>query len=83
MSVCIFSKYRNFFGVPKEGVHRWRFMGVAVVDYLLTLVVAALTTYISKVPLVLSTIGWFLLGIFFHAIFGVQTSVIKKLGIRC
>ena len=81
--MCIFSKYRNFFGVPKEGVHRWRFMGVAIVDYLLTLAVAVLTTYISHIPLVLSTIGWFSLGIFFHIIFGVQTDVIKKLGIKC
>jgi len=51
MSACIFSKYRNIFGV--------------------------------KIPLVLTTIGWFLLGIFFHIIFGVQTDVIKKLGIKC
>ena len=83
MSICIFSKYRNFFGAPKEGVHRWRFMGTAVVDYLLTLAAAVLTTYISHIPLVLSTISWFLLGIFFHIIFGVQTNVIKKLGIKC
>lgn len=83
MSVCIFSKYRNFFGIPKEGVHRWQFLGVATVDYLLTLAGAALTTYISQIPLVLTTIGWFLLGIFFHTIFGVQTDVIKKLGIKC
>ena len=79
----MFSKYRNIFGVPKEGVHRWRFFGVAIVDYLLTLAGAALTTYISKIPLVLTTIGWFLLGIFFHIIFGVQTNVIKKMGIKC
>ena len=83
MSVCIFSKYRNFFGIPKEGVYRWQFLGVAIVDYLLTLAGAALTTYISQIPLVLTTIGWFLLGIFFHTIFGVQTDVIKKLGIKC
>jgi len=83
MSICIFSKYRNFLGVPKQGVHRWRFMGVAVVDYLLTLMAAVFTSYISKIPLVLSTIAWFLMGIFFHIIFGVQTNVIKKLGIKC
>ena len=56
---------------------------IAIVDYLLTLAVAVLTTYISHIPLVLSTIGWFSLGIFFHIIFGVQTDVIKKLGIKC
>jgi len=83
MSVCVLSKYRDIFGIPNKGVHRWRFMGVAVVDYVLTLVAAILTTYVSKIPLVLSTIVWFLMGIFFHAIFGVQTTMIKKLGIKC
>ena len=34
---CPFIKYRNILGEPGKGVHRFRFLNSAVVDYILTL----------------------------------------------
>jgi hypothetical protein len=73
--ICIFKKYKNLLGVPKKGVHRFRIDNVAIVDYLLTLLVSFITSYITNI--------WFLLGIFLHVLFGVTTSTTKYLNIGC
>jgi len=81
--ICIFKKYKNLFGIPKEGVHRFRIDNVAIVDYLLTLLVSFITSYITNIPVVITTVIWFLLGIFLHVLFGVTTSTTKYLNIGC
>ena len=80
---CPFSKYRNIFGIPGKGVHKYQFLDTAIVDYVLTIILAALVTYFSKIPLVLTTIFIFITGIILHILFGVQTSTLKYLGIKC
>jgi hypothetical protein len=80
---CPFSKYRNIFGIPGKGVHKYQFLDTAIVDYVLTLILAALATYFSKIPLVLTTIFMFITGIILHILFGVETSTLKYLGIKC
>jgi len=77
----LFKKYRNIFGKPGKGIHSIRFAGTAIVDYLLTILVAILTTFITKIPLELTTIGWFIMGIVSHILFGVQTKTLKYLSI--
>ena len=42
MSSC---SYANAFGAPSTGVHSIRFLGIAIVDVLITLVVAAFTSF--------------------------------------
>jgi hypothetical protein len=78
MSLC---KYKHIFGVPGEGVHKTRFMGVALFDYIGTILIAILTTKITKVPLVLTTIFWFALGVILHALFCVPTQATIFLGL--
>ena len=34
------SKYKNALGEPKKGIHSYRFMGVAIVDVLMTILLA-------------------------------------------
>ena len=80
---CIFKKYKNTFGMPGKGVHGIRFAGTALVDYVLTLLVAIITTFITNIPLELTTIGWFIIGVVLHILFGVQTSTMKYLNINC
>jgi hypothetical protein len=80
---CPFSAHRNFFGVPGTGVHRHRFLDVAAVDYLLTLLVAMATTWTTGTPLVVSTIVWFALGLVLHTLFGVRTHAVAWLGLAC
>ena len=36
----MFCKYKNILGEPKKGLHNYRFLGVAVVDLLLTILLA-------------------------------------------
>jgi hypothetical protein len=81
---CPLARYKALLGTPNEGVHKHKFLGTSVVDYLLTLVAASLTTYFTRFPLVLSTIVWFVLGIVSHVLFGVRTEATQFLGVgRC
>ena len=77
MSLC---KYKDVLGVPGKGVHSTRFMGVALYDYIGTILLAMITTKITKIPLVITTIGWFVLGILLHALFCVPTQAVIFLG---
>ena len=64
--LCIFSNYKNALGKPNEGLHKYRFLNTAMVDYIMTIIGAIATTAIFKIPLVLTTIGWFVLSIIIH-----------------
>jgi len=81
--MCIFSKYKDIFGEAGKGVHSYRFLNTALVDYLLTILGAILLTYLTDIPLVLTTIGLLVLGIILHYLFGVNTNSLKYLGITC
>ena len=80
---CPFSKYKDLLGIPGKGIHSIRFINTPIVDYVLTLIAAMCTSFFTNVPLVISTITWFILGIILHILFGVQTSTLKFLGIKC
>jgi hypothetical protein len=83
MNICPFSKYKNILGTIGEGVHKYKFLNTSIVDYLLTIVVACITTYFSNIPLVLTTIMWFIIGIILHILFGVETNTLKYFNISC
>lgn len=52
------------FGIPKTGIHKYRFLNdTAFLDYVITIIAACITTYITSIPLVLTTIIWFISGI--------------------
>jgi hypothetical protein len=73
--------YGNILGVPGEGVHKQRFLGLALNDTIATILAALLTTWFLKVPLLYSILGWFLAGEVLHYIFGVNTAFLKMIGI--
>jgi uncharacterized membrane protein len=91
MELC---KYKHIFGEPNKGVHKYRFMGMAVVDWLLTIIIAAVITIIwsrrnrkvqwQKVTLyfVLVLIVLILLGVILHWLFCVDTTLNKYIGIN-
>ena len=83
MNLCPFSKFKYLLGIPKKGVHKYRFLDTAIIDYVLTLFLSIIITLVTKVPLVLSTIFSFILGIVLHIIFGLETNTVKYLGIKC
>tara|TARA_B100001248_G_C27382194_1_gene457613 strand:- start:1554 stop:1838 length:285 start_codon:yes stop_codon:yes gene_type:complete len=75
-------KYKYIFGKPKKGAHQYRFLDTAIVDYLLTIIGAIIITYFSGIPLVLTTIFLFILGIVLHILFGLPTNTTRYLGIH-
>ena len=83
MNLCPLKIYKNILGIPRKGTHSYRIMDVALVDYILTILLSFITTYISKIPIVITTILWFSISIFIHMLFGVETNTIKYLGLSC
>ena len=70
-------KYKNIFGEPGTGIHQYRFMDTAIADYILAIILAIAITYITKIPLVITTILSLLLGIIAHLLFEVETGTTK------
>ena len=83
MTFCPLKKFKNILGIPKKGVHQYRIFNTASVDYFLTLLLSFITTWITKIPLVLTTIGWFIISMILHMLFGIDTNTLKYLGIQC
>jgi hypothetical protein len=72
-----FCKYKDIFGKPSEGAHKYRLFDIAVIDVAFTILGAYLISYFSgyifwKVLAIL-----FLSGIFIHRLFCVRTTVDK------
>lgn len=80
---CPFDRFKNIFGGLNEGIHSIRFLDTASVDYFLSILGAMLLTYLTKIPLVLTTIGILLFGLILHVLFGVNTNSVKFLGLSC
>lgn len=72
-----FIKYRDIFGRPGEGVHSHRTFGFASIDILFT-IIAALLIPGNKLR---NLAVLMLLAIILHALFGVETTLNKKLGL--
>ena len=69
-------KNANILGVPGKGIHRFRLGGVAIVDLLLTLVVALIFSYIpGSPPFTIWIILLLLLSMVLHGFFCTKTSV--------
>ena len=83
MRLCPFSQYRDIFGAPGTGPHRFRFMGVALVDFTLTILLAIFITWAFKVPLDLSIIFMLVISLVIHLLFGVETGTLKYMGLTC
>ena len=80
---CPFKQFKDVFGIPGQGVHRYRFLNAAIFDYLSTIVLSIIFSKVTKIPLVLSTILMFIIGIILHVLFGVNTETVKFLGLVC
>lgn len=76
MNLC---KYKDIFGKPNEGVHSYRFMNIAIVDVLATILVSYLISYYFKTNFIRTTIILFIVGIIMHKLFCVRTTIDKLL----
>lgn len=73
--------YKNIFGAPGTGPHSIRFMGVAVVDTVLTFMLAMYTAWEFGGNVFLHFLFWVVVAEVFHYAFGTQTAVLTMLGI--
>lgn len=76
MALC---KYSSLFGNPGQGAHSYRVFNIAIVDVLLTLVVAFLIAKSYKLKTLYVFVVLFLISIVFHRLFCVKTTVDKFL----
>lgn len=68
-------KYRYALGVPGQGIHSYRFMGVAIADVIMTILGAIVIAWIFGWNVWLTMIGFFALGIVMHHMFCVKTTM--------
>lgn len=76
MSLC---KYKNALGQVNKGIHSYKFMGISIVDVILTIIAAFLISYFFKISFFYTSISLFVLGIVLHRLFCVRTTVDKLL----
>ena len=79
--MSLLKEYKDILGKPKQGVHSYRILDVALTDYLMTIVGAFIISYYTEIPVIITTIGLFTVGILLHIIFGVPTNTTRWLGI--
>ena len=72
-------QYKDALGVPGKGIHSVRFLGVAIMDVVMTLLAGYLIHLYFGFPLWLVLLVLFSLGIFLHRLFCVRTTVDKIL----
>jgi hypothetical protein len=76
----MFCEYKNALGKVGKGIHSIRIFNIAIMDVLLTLLVAyIINLFYPKYNYLTVLIFLFLMGIFLHRVFCVRTTVDKWL----
>jgi hypothetical protein len=75
----MFCNYKDILGKSNEGVHSIRIFNLAIIDILFTIIAAYLISIYFSVSFYITLFLLFLLGIIFHYIFCVKTTVDKLL----
>ena len=73
--------YSALFGEPGTGFHSTRFLGIALYDTIGTILIAIVTSYVFKISLVYSIVGWFVAGEVLHYAFGTNSAFLKMIGL--
>lgn len=74
-------QYRDLLGEPGKGAHSIRIFNIAVVDVVLTFLGAWLIAYGFKLDYLPTLIIFFVLGVFLHWLFCVNTTINDFLGL--
>jgi ABC-type spermidine/putrescine transport system permease subunit I len=74
-----FCEYRGIFGEPGQGIHSYRFLNIAIVDVLLTVLLGYFIAYYTNTPVWIVLILLFIMGILVHRLFCVRTTLDKLL----
>lgn len=76
MSTCPF---KNIFGAPRTGAHSLRFMDIAVVDTVMTVVAAFAIARATNKPFWLVFLILFIIGEILHVVMCVDTTFVRLL----
>jgi pheromone shutdown protein TraB len=74
--------YANLLGVPGQGVHATRIFGFALVDTLLTILLAISTAWLTNTSIIGNFVFWFVVGEVLHYAAGTQTAFLTMIGIH-
>jgi len=75
----MFCQWKYIFGEEGKGFHSVRFANIAILDLIGTVIIAWLFSIYFRISLLISLIGAFVLGIFAHRIFCVNTTINKQI----
>lgn len=75
----MFCKYSDIFGKPKQGVHSIRLFDVAIIDLLMTLLLAYIISVYFNKNFFIVLFVLFTSGIILHRLFCVRTTIDKIL----
>jgi hypothetical protein len=79
MTSCPFHKYKDLLGKPNTGIHKYRIFDTPIIDHVVTLIAAILTSYFTDITFELSIFLWYGLGLLLHKLFCVKTNTNKIL----
>ena len=74
-----FCKYKDFFGAPNTGLHRYRIFDLAIIDVIFTIITGYLIAKLFNISVYNTIIILFILGILMHRLFCVRTTIDKLL----
>jgi len=72
-------KYKDIFEEPGKGPHKYRFMNIAIIDVAFTIISAYIIYRFTLWNFWITLAVAFALGIFFHRLFCVRTTIDKLL----
>lgn len=75
--MCIFAKYKDIFGKPRESVHSIRIFDFAIIDIIMTFIGAYFISKYYKINIWLTFTLLFIYGQILHALFCVKTKFIS------
>lgn len=74
---CPFKAFSEIFGRPNEGVHSYRFMNLAIVDVLGTIIGAFIIAKLFNLNFPMTLLIIFIIGIILHRLFCVNSTINK------
>jgi len=74
--------YKYILGIPEQGVHAARFLGLSWNDTILTILAAAIIAFLSGYSFLWTFIVLWIVGEILHILFGVQTAFLTMIGIK-
>lgn len=72
-------QYRNIFGKPGEGIHRYRIFGLAAVDSGLTVAVVILISLLFRINFFTVLVAAMVLAVLVHKAFCVNTPITEAI----